>query len=118
MSAHVAMAENPAYLPHPYLRYSDRWDFFDRAENTFLYLHSLLFYKLYSEYVFDRVALKFFGPSIPPIGQVIRNASMMFLNTHHSFNKARPMVPNVVDVGGINVKPAKPLSKVRTIKFC
>lgn len=39
-------------------------------------------------------------------------ASMVLVNTHHSVEPARPLGPNVVEIGGIHLRHPKPLPRV------
>lgn len=112
MSTRAALPDNPAYIPHPFSDFSPKMDFIERLQNTLLYLHALYFYKFYSENQYDMIVPTFFGYNTPRIDTVVRNASLLFLNSHHSLNGARPMVPNVVEIGGLSIKPAKLLPKV------
>ncbi|XP_052861215.1 UDP-glucosyltransferase 2-like [Anopheles cruzii] len=41
----------------------------------------------------------------PPYADVRKNASLVLLNTHFSQTMARPYLPNVVEVGGLQIKP-------------
>ena len=83
-------------------------------------LHSFIF-SLYSQYKYWWVFLekqnvlmhKHFGQNLPHIKSILRNTSLILLNHHFSLSYSRPVVPNMVEVGGIQVQPSKPLPKVR-----
>ena len=112
MSGRAGLPDNPSYIPHPFSDFSSRMNFGERLQNTLLYLHARYFYKFYSEMKFDEVASKFFTPAAPRIDEIVKNTSMLFLNSHYSVNGGRPMVPNVIEIGGLNIKPAKELPQV------
>lgn len=114
MSDQLALPDNPSYIPHSYEDFPAKMTFVQRLQNTVYYLMSLILYKYQSEAVCDEFARDFFGPSIPPLKEVVKNVSLLFLYTHFSFNGARPLVPRVVEVAGLNFKPAKRLPEVRT----
>lgn len=46
------------------------------------------------------------GPSIESLGS---NVSLVLLNSHYSYYKAEPMVPNSIEIGGYHVDPPKKL---------
>jgi glucuronosyltransferase len=61
----------------------------------------------------DVTAKEFFGPDTPPVAELIKNTSLVILNTHFSLNFPRSFVPAVVEAGGMQIKKNfDPLSKV------
>lgn len=44
---------------------------------------------------------------------IMYNASLVLVNSHYSLNRPRPLVPNVVEVGGIHVGKRGQLPAVR-----
>lgn len=60
----------------------------------------------------DQVMRKYFGREIPPLSDIIRNMSVLLLNYHHSYSFTRPYVPNMIEVGGIAIKPPQALPQV------
>ncbi|XP_021917399.1 UDP-glucuronosyltransferase 3A1-like isoform X2 [Zootermopsis nevadensis] len=107
----VGNPDNPAYIPTQFVASSDRMDFTERFSNTFWYL----FHKLHYSFLMDprahKIAKKHFGESLPALSTLARNTSLIFVNNHFSVNRPRPLVPGIVEVGGIHMKPAKTLSK-------
>ena len=112
MSNHAALPTNPSYVPVNGAGFSGEMNFFQRLENTGFYFNSLLRYKMDSESVYDKIVPRFFGHSAPRISDAVRNASLVLSGTDFNLNGARPVVPNVVEIGGLNLKPAKKLPKV------
>jgi len=48
--------------------------------------------------------------------EALNNVSLILLNTHFSSGMVRPYVPNMIEVGGIQVKPeASPLPEVNLL---
>jgi glucuronosyltransferase len=56
---------------------------------------------------------KHIGNDVPPLSVIARNTSLLLVNTHFSLNRPRPLVPGIVEVGGLHLKPPKKLPKVR-----
>lgn len=42
------------------------------------------------------------------------NISLVLVNSHYSIHGSRPLVPGLIEVGGLNIAPSKPIDKVRT----
>lgn len=77
-------------------------------------------WKYYSEWPANELLKENFGPDTPHINEIVYNTSMVFVNGHFSLDGPRPLVPNMVEIGGIHVKSPKPIPKVNTyhsIKF-
>lgn len=43
------------------------------------------------------------GRSLPPLIDLIHNVSLVLVNTHPIFQHPRPIVPNMVQVGGLHI---------------
>lgn len=69
-------------------------------------------YKTFLSYFTNKLLRQEFGDSIPPIDELERNASLIFVNQHYSISGAKPLVPSIVEIGGIHMKDEKPLEPV------
>lgn len=58
---------------------------------------------------------RYFGDDVPPLEDIIRNTSLVFVNDHFSLTYARPLVPNMIPIGGVHVNPPKKLPAVGTL---
>lgn len=104
---------NPAYWPFPMGAVSHKgMSFVERLVNTVEMSISILAYELIFDTAAERIARKHFGLDVPPLTDLAKNSSVTFVNTHFTLNGPLPLQPNVVEVGGIAVKPSKPLPKV------
>jgi glucuronosyltransferase len=56
---------------------------------------------------------KHIGNDVPPLSDIARNRSLLLVKTHFSLNRPRPLVPGIVEVGGLHLKSPKELPKVR-----
>lgn len=108
----VGNPDNPAYIPTHFVVSSDKMNFVERYINTFWNI----FHKLHYSFLMDapayRIAKRHFGESLPALSELARNTSLIFVNNHFSLNRPRPLVPGVIEVAGIHIKPAKPVPKV------
>lgn len=104
----------PSYVPVLFKGHSDKMDFSERVVNWIGIYGLNLLYKLFSERSADQIARQYLkDDNMPHIADLTRNTNMMFVNTHYSLSGAKPNSPAVVELGGVHIKKAKPLSKVR-----
>ncbi|KAF2903762.1 hypothetical protein ILUMI_02412 [Ignelater luminosus] len=55
---------------------------------------------------------KYFGENYPRVEDILRNTSLLFVNTDTIFHPLRPLLPNVIQIGGgTHLTPPKPLPK-------
>lgn len=108
-NARLANPNNPSYVPTSFLDHSDRMSFFERVENTVFNLYQELVWDFLAEKPGDLLARQFFGKDMPPLRDIVNNASLVLVNSHFSNNFPRPQVPGVIEVGGMHVgKPKHP----------
>lgn len=106
--------DNPSYVGNHFLYHGFEMTFKERVMNL-LHQEGL---KWVYHFMFDKpayeLAKKYFGQSLPPLSEIAKNTSLLLVNTHFSLNQPRPLVPNIVEVGGIHLQPPEnKLSKVR-----
>jgi len=107
----VGGPDNPSYIPTIVTRAAGKMDFKERMINTLYYIYFKLAWKYYSEWPANELLKENFGPDVPHINEIVYNTSMVFVNGHFSLDGPRPLVPNMVEIGGIHVKPPRPLPK-------
>lgn len=111
-----AIPTNPAYLPVSFMPFSQKMSFWERLDNT---LASMTHYFIYNFFMLakDRDCIKeYFGDGKTTwLDNSVYNTSLFLVNTHYTVNLPRPLVPNVVEVGGINIGQSKSLPKVSQI---
>ena len=108
----VGNPDNPAYIPTQFVTFSDKMNFVERFINTFWQTFHKLHYPFLTDAPAHRIAKRHFGESLPALSDLARNTSLIFVNNHFSLNRPRPLVPGVIEVAGIHIKPPKPLPKV------
>lgn len=105
---------SPAYIPVVLSANADRMNLAQRLGNACLLAFVSLWYELRFEVESERLKRRYLGADIPPLRQLGRNVSLVLVNTHFALNRPRPLVPNVVEVGGLYMKPSRPLPSVST----
>ena len=75
--------------------------------------------KFIKTYYFDvtsyKIASKYFGSNLPSLESIAKNVSLVLVNTHYSLNRPRPLVPAVIQVGGLHIKEPNRLPAVSTV---
>jgi glucuronosyltransferase len=104
--------DNPSYIPHHFLAHSDRMSFSERIVNTVYQISVQWAYHFLMDMPTQKIARKYFGESLPPLADIARNTSLLLLNTHFSTNQPRPLVPQIIEVGGLHLSPPRPLPQV------
>ncbi|KAJ8933743.1 hypothetical protein NQ318_015592 [Aromia moschata] len=103
--------ENPSYIPTVFMDYSDEMTFLERVENTAVLLFDKLVFKLIDEHA-NMLSEKFVRVDLYEGQHVIYNASLLLSNTHFCLNRPKPLVPSIVEVGGIHITKHKKLPAV------
>lgn len=92
-----------SYVPAPFLTYTDRMSFFERVGNTLYAIaekldYDLLYYPMMSEFY-----EKIFPDPKPCLETLRKSVSLVLLNSHFSLNTPKPYVPNMIEVGGMQI---------------
>lgn len=108
---------NPyAYVPSPVLKFRDKMNFWERMINTIMGTSFILLRNHYYLPKQDAVMRKHFNDSndLPSLSEIEYTTALLLINQHLSTSYPRPLMPNIIQVGGIHVKPPKKLPQVRT----
>ncbi|XP_046401717.1 UDP-glycosyltransferase UGT5-like [Ischnura elegans] len=107
-----SLVGNPAitsFVPDLFSSFSDNMNLMERTLNTLLHMATLTFHYTLIYPKHNTILSEVFGSSFPNVHELEKRVSLVLLNSHHSILFPRPMVPNLVEVGGIHVKPPKAL---------
>ncbi|XP_045481096.1 UDP-glycosyltransferase UGT5-like isoform X8 [Harmonia axyridis] len=99
--------DNPSYIENNH-KASMSMDFLGRVENFILkmWYDSIHFFQLkYNHYLIEKKLRR----KISSFDDLMRNISLLFVNSHFTLHQAKPLVPGIVEVGGIHVGVAKKL---------
>lgn len=106
-----------SYVPDAFLHYSHHMSFWERLFNT---VHGV-YYRIGQEYYNipkqDSIMRQFFNDTdpIPPLSELVRKTSLLLVNNHFSLNYPKPLMPNIIEVGGMHVQPPNKLSQVSQV---
>lgn len=98
--------DNPSYVTHVYSRFPlNRMGFSQRFVNAIYWSSSAKLAFAYFNSHMESAARRFFGGDLPPLRSIVTNTSLVL-------NGVRPNTPQVVEIGGVHVRPAKRLPEV------
>ncbi|XP_063536413.1 UDP-glucosyltransferase 2-like [Cydia strobilella] len=103
----IGLADNPSYVPTVSTAFLDKMTFIERLENTLLQLYFKWWYRYNIQVKEQEIIEKHFGRKITDLSDLGKNISLMLLNTFHGLNGARPLLPGVVEVGGMHLDQNK-----------
>lgn len=103
---------NPAVIPTELSYFSDQMTFMQRLKNFGESLYLDFQYNFVIPRILDKIYNQFYTPDLLYKKQI----SLIFANNHYTL-LPRLSVPNIINVGGVHVKPAKPLPQVIISNF-
>nr|XP_045594736.1 UDP-glucosyltransferase 2-like [Procambarus clarkii] len=109
--------ENPAYIPNQYLSYGAHMSLWERTFNTIVRLVSPYLRRQLVLNRLDGVVQRFLGDPTVSLTEVEKNVSLVMVNSHYSLGHPRPLMPNVVEVGAMHCRPARPLQDAQLRHF-
>lgn len=101
--------EHYSYVPFLMSSFSDKMTLYQRTIN---FIMAKLFLVLGHDIHLSTIESTFkrlINPECPPLKELEKNVSLVFTNSHPSFNYPRTLPPQVIEVGGLHCQPAKPL---------
>ncbi|CAJ1071620.1 UDP-glucuronosyltransferase-like [Xyrichtys novacula] len=99
----------PSYVPRFFTGYTDKMTFKERTINTVVALLEPLFCRLLYWH-FDNIAYQFLGEKVG-VAEVLSESAIWLHRIDFTLELPRPLMPNMVLVGGINCNVRNPLSK-------
>lgn len=99
----IGASDNPSHVPILSTDYAAKMSFLQRLENTVLNY----FYKLWFRYAIqlkeEEIIENHFEVKIPDLQELAKNTTMMLVNVFYSLNGVRPLLPGIVEVGGMHL---------------
>lgn len=106
-----ANPDNPSYIPHTGLWFGNQMSFSQRLVN--------LVSEKYTQYLYNtfldknkKLLEKHIGEEISDFNGLMRNTSLILVNTHWTMTYPQPLVPAIVPIGGVHIQKAKRLPQV------
>ncbi|XP_061380260.1 UDP-glucosyltransferase 2-like isoform X2 [Danaus plexippus] len=106
-SDRIGVTDNPSYVPIISSTFTPTMNLMDRIENTFLNAYHKIWFRYAIQLKEQALIEKYFRTKIPDLDILSRNITLMFLNTFHALNGVKPLVPGIVEVGGMHLDPTR-----------
>lgn len=104
---------NPAplsHVPSVFLTFNSKMSFVERVQNVVWNLYDNIYRALVVLPKQDEILHKH-HPNAPHLDVLIKNVSLVLLNSHVSVSEPVPHVPNMIEIGGYHVNPSGKLSE-------
>ena len=110
-----------SYVPYGFSDFNDRMGFWERFLNTFYGIFFHLGRQFYFLPRMEKVVRPFFkeaDSSLPHLSELdATSTDLLLLNSHFSISYPRPLIPNVIQVGGLHVTEPNKLPEVSMLKI-
>lgn len=108
----IGIPTHPVLYPDPLAPYGYDPDFLGRVGAVTNYFFLKLFYHYVAIPRYDRVIQKYFGDNYPYYGDLEKNVSIVLMNSNPFIHGARPLGPNVIELGRMHIKNETQLPEV------
>ncbi|XP_037302846.1 UDP-glucosyltransferase 2-like [Manduca sexta] len=102
-SGRLGLSDNPSYVPIVSSDFANPMSFFQRLENTFLNIYYKLWFRYMIQLKEKEIIEKHFGKKIPDLQDLSKNVSAVLVNVYHSLYGVKPLLPGVIEVGGMHL---------------
>ncbi|XP_031639046.1 UDP-glucuronosyltransferase 1-3-like [Contarinia nasturtii] len=100
----------PSYIPTIFMGYTDKMNFIKRLSNWITVNVLKLMYHYITTPATDEIIQKYMkNDNVPSVTELVKETSLMFVNSHYSYTGSTPNAPTVIELGGIHIKEEKPL---------
>lgn len=95
-----------SYIPHLNNHYSDHMTFWQRMYNSLMFWFEDIAMPLYFTAKQQKIMEESFdnAEQWPSLEEIRRNVSLVLLNSHVTYGTVRPYTPNMIEVGGMQIK--------------
>ncbi|XP_067885198.1 UDP-glucuronosyltransferase 3A1-like [Heterodontus francisci] len=100
-----------SYVPASFSLLTDHMEFWGRLKNSMMFLSSLVAERMIYAQFDKAIKTCFPAGSEPSLSELYLKAELSIYNTDFTLEFPRPLPPNVIYVGGLLSKPAKPVSQ-------
>ena len=108
----------PSFTPSILTGFTDQMTYVERLMNFVAITFNWAIMKFYYYPKMESVYREYFNdPTIPSIEEIEKNVSIVLANSHVSITRPKALMPDIIDVGGLHLEPAKPLPKVKKLEI-
>lgn len=102
----------PSFIPDKDLEYTDRMTFTERFGNLVMQRVLEVMSNIFETPNEETIYRKYLGKNYPSIAEINSKVNMIFMNSHFIMNYPRPLLPDIIEVGGMHCRPSRPLPNV------
>ncbi|KAL4715318.1 hypothetical protein ACJJTC_004770 [Scirpophaga incertulas] len=99
----IGAVDNPSYVPVTTSDFTPPMDFTERLKNTILNYYFKFWYRYRVQVKEQEIIEKHFGRKITDLSELARNTTLVLVNVFHSLNGVKPLLPGLVEVGGMHL---------------
>lgn len=99
-----------AFVPHFAVEYGNDMNLIERFHNVLIHGFDYMYREFIAIPTQDAMMRQYF-PGSPDFGLLERQMRVALVNTHYSVEYTEPTPPNVIQVGGLQIKGPKPLTE-------
>ncbi|CAG4949307.1 unnamed protein product [Colias eurytheme] len=108
----IGVTNNPSYIPVATGSWTASMTFIQRIQNSLMNIYYYLWFHNSVQNKEKKIIEKHFGVEVP-LYELSMNMTMVMVNTFHALNGVRPLLPGLVEVGGMHLDHTeKPLPRV------
>ncbi|KAG8228498.1 UDP-glycosyltransferase [Ladona fulva] len=107
--SNIGIVGLPSFIANAMYGFSDHMTFSQRIINTLVAFGHSFYYKYFVLSSVDSIMKEAYGKEIPSFSEVKKYVSLILVNHHFSLNGARPLAPNIIEIGGLHIKSPKEL---------
>lgn len=114
IASRLGTPANPSYAPTMISGFGQKMSFAERVVNFGWHSAYMVFYEWWLYPLCDTISGKVYDSGVP-LNVLEERVAMVLTNTHFTLQSNLPLAPNVVQVGGINIRNSSALPKVGNI---
>uniref|UniRef100_A0A336LZ62 CSON008880 protein n=1 Tax=Culicoides sonorensis TaxID=179676 RepID=A0A336LZ62_CULSO len=99
-----------AFVPHFALEYGNEMNLIERFHNVLVHGFDYMYREFIAIPRQDAMMRQYF-PRSPDFGSIERQMRIALVNTHFAYEYTEPTPPNIIHVGGLQIKDPKPLNE-------
>ena len=113
VSGNLGTPSPPSFVPLVLNGFTDQMTYLERLMNLMGIVYNWTILNYFYNPKMEAIYREYFNDStIPSIQEIEKNVSIVLANSHVSITRPRPLMPDIIDVGGLHLEPSKPLPKV------
>jgi len=101
-----------SFVPYSLFTFSNEMNYLERMGNWLINWMMYVQDKLVVNPKMEKIYKKYLGEDLPSVTEIHRGTSLFLMNSHYTSTYHRPVLPDVIEIGGIHCRPANPLPEV------